>query len=98
MFDPDDGLVAALSYRGFWFDSSTCSALSDAESAVLVSMRKKTLPILESDETIKVYAGLVELLFAYAYAQRCFAEALEPEAAWMIAKISPMLSWVMIIY
>lgn len=93
MFDPDDGLVAALSYRGFWSDSDTCLTLSDDETAVLVSMRKKSLPILDSDETIKVYSGLVELLFAYAYAQRCFAEALEPEAAWMIAKISPMLSW-----
>jgi hypothetical protein len=72
---------------------SNCE-LTDEEKAVLVSMKQTNLPVLDSSDTILVYSGLVELLFSFCYTQRSFGEKLEPESAWMIAKISPMLSWV----
>lgn len=40
-----------------------------------------------------VYSGLVEIICSYCYISRSFYGEIEPEASWIIAKISPMLSW-----
>lgn len=67
--------------------------LSPEEKAVLVALRKKSIPALDFKATILVYSGLLELIFSYCYVKRWFGDDLEPEAGTMIAKISPMLSW-----
>ena len=92
LLEPDDELVNAHSYIGFWEKDEIC--LSDSEKAILVSMKKKSLPQLENEETISVYSGLIQLLFGFCYSQRTFGEKLEPEATWTISRISSMLSWV----
>ena len=94
LFEPDETLLSAFDYRGFWQKSENSPKLTAEENATLVSMKFKSLPQMDTKETIKIYSGLIEILFGYCYAQRIFQDELEPEASWTIQKISPMLSWV----
>ena len=97
LFDPPDELLDAHNYNGFWTNQSANnenqSELSKEEKEVLVGIKSKILS-LDEKQTRMIYSGLVEIIFSYCYISRSFYGEMEPEASWIIAKISPMLSWV----
>ena len=97
LFDPPDELLDAHNYNGFWTnqkdDNKGESELSKEEKEVLVGIKSKIMS-LDQKQTRMIYSGLVEIIFSYCYISRSFYGEMEPEASWIIAKISPMLSWV----
>jgi len=96
LFDPPDELLDAHNYNGFWTNQKDGnkgeSELSKEEKEVLVSIKSKIMS-LDQKQTRMIYSGLVEIIFSYCYISRSFYGEMEPEASWIIAKISPMLSW-----
>lgn len=101
LFDPPDELLDAHNYTGFWTnqnaDNKEQLELSKEEKEVLVGIKSKIMS-LDQKQTRMIYSGLVEIIFSYCYISRSFNGEMEPEASWIIAKISPMLSWVSIIF
>ena len=97
LFDPPDELLDAHNYNGFWTNQKDGnkgeSELSKEEKEVLVGIKSKIMS-LDQKQTRMIYSGLVEIIFSYCYISRSFYGEMEPEASWIIAKISPMLSWV----
>jgi len=87
LFEPTAGLLAAHE-----FQIELSSSLTKEEQQEVMSIRA-SLVELNGAETRQVYCALVELLFAYCYTLRCFNGELEPEAATMIARLAPSLSW-----
>ena len=93
LFDPPDELLDAHNYNGFWTNQNNTEELSKEEKEVLVGIKSKIMS-LDQKQTRMIYSGLVEIIFSYCYISRSFYGEMEPEASWIIAKISPMLSWV----
>jgi len=92
LFDPPDELLDAHNYDGFWTNQNNTEELSKEEKEVLVGIKSKIMS-LDQKQTRMIYSGLVEIIFSYCYISRSFYGEMEPEASWIIAKISPMLSW-----
>lgn len=88
MFDPDDGLQAALQFR---LEEKHLS-LTDADREQLKDLRVRKLEPLDSEATRAVALFLVDVLHAYFYDLRTTDGEHTVESSWTIAKLAPSLS------
>jgi protein SHQ1 len=74
------------------YESQECSDYTDKEIDTLKSLPKKTY-LLDTEQKMITYCGLVDILFAYCYNKRINMGEENSESSWTIAKLSSTLSW-----
>lgn len=65
---------------------------TEADVSTLKNLPKKKY-ILNSEQKFYAYSGLVDILFAYCYADRINCGEANVESGWTISKMSSTLSW-----
>ena len=65
---------------------------SESEMDVLKNLPKKNY-LLDKEQKLYAFSGLVDILFAYCYDQRVNCGECNVETGWTISKLSATLSW-----
>ncbi len=96
-FDESKMIQELLDYKPEFASPDYCLNYTENEIDCLKSLPKKTY-LLDKEQKMYAFAGLVDILFAYCYNNRVNCGEKNVESGWNISKLSSTLSWFDVIH